>query len=69
VLLLRVLGANAAMAALLVWLAGDTLRWLQMPFVERLWRGGGGIALAAALYFAVLLLLGMRPRHLRTAHA
>jgi putative peptidoglycan lipid II flippase len=68
-LLLRVLGANAAMAALLWWLAGDTLRWMQMSFIERLWRGGGGILLGAAVYFAALFLLGMRQRHLRSARA
>jgi putative peptidoglycan lipid II flippase len=65
-LLLRVLGANAVMAALLWWLAGDTGRWLDMSFAERLWRGGGGIVLGAGVYFAVLFLLGMRQRHLRT---
>jgi putative peptidoglycan lipid II flippase len=65
-LLLRVLAANSAMAVLLWWLAGDTLRWMQMPFIERLWRGGGGILLGAILYFAVLFLLGMRQHHLRS---
>lgn len=65
-LLLRVLGANLVMGALLVWLAGDTARWMQMTFIERLWRGGGGIALAALVYFGVLALLGLRQRHLRS---
>lgn len=66
-LLLRVLGANLVMGALLVWLAGDTARWMQMPFIERLWRGGGGIVLAATLYFVMLAALGMRQHHLRSA--
>lgn len=66
-LLLRVLAANAVMAALLWWLAGDTLRWTTMPFTERLWRCGGGILLGAVVYFAVLFLLGLRQHHLRTA--
>jgi putative peptidoglycan lipid II flippase len=65
--LLRVLAGNAAMGALLWWLAGDTVVWAQMPFVERLLKGTGGIALGAALYFAVLYVLGMRYRHLRSA--
>jgi putative peptidoglycan lipid II flippase len=69
VLLLRVLVANVAMGALLVWMAGDTARWMAMSFVERLWRGGGGIVLAALLYFAVLALVGMRQRHLRSVPA
>lgn len=68
-LLLRVLGANVVMGALLVYLAGDTARWMTMDFFERLWRGGGAIVLGAALYFATLFLLGMRQRHLRTAVA
>lgn len=68
-LLLRVLVANAAMGALLVWMAGDTARWMAMSFVERLWRGGGGIVLAALLYFAVLALVGLRQRHLRSVPA
>jgi putative peptidoglycan lipid II flippase len=67
VLLLRVLVANLVMGAMLVWLAGDTVRWVQMGIGERLLRGGGCIALAAVVYFAVLLLVGMRQRHLRTA--
>jgi putative peptidoglycan lipid II flippase len=68
-LLLRVLAANALMGALLWWMAGDTLRWMQMSFLERLWRGGGGIMLAAAVYFVVLFLLGLRQHHLRSARS
>lgn len=63
----RVLFANLVMGALLVWLAGDTLAWAQMPFFERVWRGGGGILAGAAAYFAVLFVTGMRPSHLRSA--
>jgi putative peptidoglycan lipid II flippase len=69
VLLLRVIAANVAMGAVLLWLAGDIARWMQMPFLERLWRGGGGIVLAAAVYFAVLFLLGLRQHHLRSARS
>ena len=64
-LLLRVLVANLAMGALLLWLAGDTLVWAQMPFIERVLRCGGGIVLGAAVYFAVLFVLGLRYRDLR----
>jgi putative peptidoglycan lipid II flippase len=66
-LVLRVLAANVLMGALLWWMAGETLRWMQMPTLERLWRGGGGIVLAATAYFALLFLLGMRQHHLRSA--
>jgi putative peptidoglycan lipid II flippase len=65
--LTRVVIANAVMGGLLWWYAGDTLAWAQMPFIERLLRGGGGIVVAAAIYFAVLYLLGMRYRHVRSA--
>jgi putative peptidoglycan lipid II flippase len=64
---LRVLAANLVMGALLWWLAGDTAHWATMPFLERMLRGGGGIALGAAVYFGVLFALGMRQRHLRSA--
>jgi putative peptidoglycan lipid II flippase len=67
VFVLRVLAANLAMGALLWWLAGDTRHWAAMPFLERVLRGGGGIALGALVYFAVLFVSGMRYRHLRTA--
>ncbi len=53
------------MGAWLWWFAGDTARWTAMRFLERLVRGGGGILLGAALYFAVLYVTGMRYRHLR----
>jgi putative peptidoglycan lipid II flippase len=69
IFLLRVVAANVAMGALLWWLAGDTLRWVEMPWMERLLRGAVYILLAAVAYFAVLLVVGMRQRHLRTAVA
>ncbi|MEO6080415.1 MAG: murein biosynthesis integral membrane protein MurJ [Steroidobacteraceae bacterium] len=65
--LARVLLANAVMGALLWWLAGDTLVWAQLPFLERVLRGGGSIVLGAVVYFAVLYVLGMRYRHMRSA--
>jgi putative peptidoglycan lipid II flippase len=64
--LLRVVVANLAMGALLYWLAGDTLAWTHMSFMGRVLRCGGGIALGAALYFAVLFALGLRYRDLRS---
>jgi putative peptidoglycan lipid II flippase len=64
---LRVLVANLAMGGMLWWLAGDTAHWATMAFLQRIVRGGGYIALGAALYFAVLYATGMRYRHLRSA--
>ena len=68
-LLLRVLAANVVMGALLWWLSGDINDWMRMPFIERLWRCGGGILLGALVYFAVLYLLGLRQHHLRTVRS
>jgi putative peptidoglycan lipid II flippase len=64
--LVRVVLANAAMAVVLVLLAGDAQRWVVMPFAERVLRCGGGIAAGAGMYFAVLWVLGLRYRDLRT---
>jgi peptidoglycan biosynthesis protein MviN/MurJ (putative lipid II flippase) len=55
------------MGGMLWWLAGDTAHWATMAFLQRIVRGGGYIALGAALYFAVLYATGMRYRHLRSA--
>jgi putative peptidoglycan lipid II flippase len=63
----RVVVANIVMGLLLWWLAGDTAHWMAMRFHERILRGGGGILLGAAVYFAVLFATGMRYRHLRSA--
>ena len=64
-LIARVLLANASMAALLLWLAGDIGGWLSMPPLERAARLGMCIVAAAATYFAVLFVAGTRVRHLR----
>ena len=63
----RVVVSNVIMGAMLWYLAGDTAHWAAMPFLERVLRGGGGIALGAVVYFAVLYACGMRYRHLRLA--
>jgi putative peptidoglycan lipid II flippase len=63
--LTRVLVANAAMAAVLLWFAGDLESWLALDAVARATRCAAGIALGAGTYFAVLLASGMRYGHLR----
>ncbi|HXC59727.1 MAG TPA: murein biosynthesis integral membrane protein MurJ [Steroidobacteraceae bacterium] len=65
----RVVASNLIMGAMLLYLAGDTAHWAAMPFIERVLRGGGSIALAAMVYFAMLYLFGMRYRHLRSVVA
>jgi putative peptidoglycan lipid II flippase len=64
-LLARVLFANAVMAALLVWMAGDLRGWLTQAPWERAGRLALCIAAAAAAYFAALFLAGTRLRHVR----
>lgn len=65
-LLPRVAVACGAMAALLWWLGGELPQWLAMAPLQRLTHCLLVIAAAAALYFAVLLVLGVRYRDLRT---
>ncbi len=64
-LVARVLIANAAMAALLLWLAGNTSEWLARPALERAGTLALCIAAAAGLYFAALFACGLRMAHLR----
>jgi putative peptidoglycan lipid II flippase len=65
--LLRVVLANAAMGALLVWLAGDLAGWIVLPAYERVLRLAGGVVAGALVYFAVLYAAGLRYRDLRSA--
>ncbi|HUS24800.1 MAG TPA: murein biosynthesis integral membrane protein MurJ [Candidatus Binatia bacterium] len=64
---LRLLAANGAMAALLLWLAGDLESWITATFVSRAVRLAAAIAGGMALYFAVLAAGGLRLRHFRLA--
>jgi len=60
----RVALAGAAMAALLVWGAGDLSRWLPWGLWTRITELGLWVVAGAVCYFGVLLLLGIRPREL-----
>jgi putative peptidoglycan lipid II flippase len=64
-LLARVLIANAAMAALLLWIGSDLQTWMAQPAWGRVGRLALCILAAAATYLAVLVLTGMRMRHMR----
>lgn len=61
----RVLAANAAMAVLLWWFAGDLADWTALGALDRATRCAIGIAAGAGLYFAVLFVTGLRYGHLR----
>jgi putative peptidoglycan lipid II flippase len=63
---LRLLLANAAMAALLVWLAGDLAQWLAWGASLRLLNLAYCVVAGAAVYVAVLWLAGLRPAALRS---
>ena len=61
----QVLAGNALMLAFLLWLAGDTTRWIAMGT----WARVGWMSLlvvgGATIYFATLYALGMRVRDVR----
>ncbi len=61
-----VLLANLAMAAALLYLAGDVQAWFDWGLRERALRLGGTIVAGAATYFAALYLCGLRPAALRS---
>jgi putative peptidoglycan lipid II flippase len=69
VLLARVVFANAMMAALLLWLAGDTSDWLALAAWERALRLAVCVLAAVVAYFASLYLSGMRLAQIRGGHA
>ena len=69
VLVLRILFANALMAGLLLWLAGDLASWLAQPPLQRALHLAVCIVAAAALYFAALFVSGVRMHHMRNAGA
>jgi putative peptidoglycan lipid II flippase len=64
---LRLLLANVVMGALVLWLAGGLDSWLAADKWARALRMAEVVAAAAAVYFGVLWLCGLRPRHFRPA--
>lgn len=64
----KVLVATAAMATVLIWGAGDSNPWLNGSTWERVWRLSLWIGAAAAVYVAVILASGIRPRQLLYKH-
>jgi putative peptidoglycan lipid II flippase len=69
VLVARIVFANAVMAALLVWMAGDIAEWLALPPFQRAARLAVCVVAAAALYFAALYVAGVRLAQMRGGHA
>lgn len=61
----RVLVANGAMVALLLWLLADTEQWLSWGLLDRGLQMLLLVSAGAGIYLVVLMVLGLRPRHLR----
>jgi putative peptidoglycan lipid II flippase len=64
---LRLLLATAAMAALLLVMLGDLQGWLAAGTLMRVQRVAAIVMAAVAVYFGMLWLCGLRPRHFREA--
>lgn len=62
---LRLLLANGLMAVVVVWLAGDLGSWLVLGKWLRAERMAVVVGVAVVVYFGVLGLCGLRPRHFR----
>ena len=65
--LVKMLLANGLMVVFLYTLMGPYEQWLLWSTAERSWRLAGLVCGGGALYLGVLLLAGLRPRHLRGA--
>ena len=65
VLFLRIVLACAAMAAVLVWAAGDTAWWLRADAAERAGRLALCVGAGTLAYFVALAVAGLRPAQLR----
>ena len=66
-LILRGAVACGVMAGLLLWGAGSLELWLALDVWGRIWRLLAWIGAGGAVYFATLLLLGVRLHHFRSA--
>ncbi|WP_083928469.1 murein biosynthesis integral membrane protein MurJ [Marinobacterium rhizophilum] len=63
--LLRLGSANVAMVAVLVYLSPAVVQWFDWGLMDRVWQMTVLVLLGAGVYAAVLLLTGLRLRHLR----
>ncbi|MDD9891999.1 MAG: murein biosynthesis integral membrane protein MurJ, partial [Gammaproteobacteria bacterium] len=65
----QLLSAAAAMAVFILLLKPDLAWWIEAALIDRVTWLFGIIVPAAVIYFAVLVLLGIRPRQLLAARA
>jgi putative peptidoglycan lipid II flippase len=66
--LFRIIIASTAMTAVVIGLNPDTVQWSQWSAFERLAQLAGIIMAAAATYFIMLFLQGLRPAQLKQSH-
>ncbi|MEZ5524862.1 MAG: murein biosynthesis integral membrane protein MurJ [Pseudomonadales bacterium] len=62
---LRMLLANGAMVAVILWLCAESRHWLDWSVWQRAWQLGGLCLAGVAVYAVVLVASGLRLRHLR----
>jgi len=55
------------MGAVLLWLAGDLQQWLEWGVMDRAWNMGMLVVSGGGIYVLVLVLMGMRPSHLKNS--
>ncbi|MDN5864937.1 MAG: murein biosynthesis integral membrane protein MurJ [Gammaproteobacteria bacterium] len=65
--LLRIVAAALVMGAALWWFAGPISDWLDWPLWTRVWHLAALVVGGALAYLILLVVLGLRPRHLRLA--
>ena len=64
-ILLRLLLASVLMVIFLEWLSADIAVWLMWTSLQRVWHLAALVCFSMALYFASLLVSGMRMHHLK----
>lgn len=67
VILFRLVMANGAMAAVLIWLMGDLQQWLEWNVWDRALQMALLVGAGGGVYALTLVLMGMRPRDLKNA--
>ena len=63
--IIRGVAAVAVMVGVVLWLTPSTQQWREMSLVARPWQLAQIIGVGAGVYLLVLMLSGLRPRHLR----
>ena len=62
---IRLVAANTAMAATLLWLSADIEQWLNWPMWEKISQASTLVGSGIVVYGISLLICGLRPKHLK----